>query len=71
MGRRRIKPEQIIHMLRETEIKLASGKSTGEVCRDLGRENAQLKKLVAEQAPELSCLGAIPIHRTSHTHSAR
>jgi transposase-like protein len=36
MGRRRFKPEQIIHMLREAEIKLARGESTGEVCRDLG-----------------------------------
>ena len=36
MGRRRFKPEQIIHMLREAEIKLAGGKTTGEVCRELG-----------------------------------
>jgi transposase-like protein len=36
MGRRHFKPEQIIHMLREAEIKLAGGKTTGEVCRDLG-----------------------------------
>jgi hypothetical protein len=33
MGRRHFKPEQIIHMLRETEIKLAGGKMTDEVCR--------------------------------------
>jgi len=32
MGRRHFKPEQIIHMLREAEIKLAGGKTTGEVC---------------------------------------
>ncbi len=78
MGRRHFKPEQIIHMLREAEIKLAGGKKIGEVCRELGiseqsyyrwrkeyggmqvsqakklkdleRENAQLKKLVADQA---------------------
>ena len=78
MVRRDIKLEQIIHMLREAEIKLAGGKTTGEVCRELGiskqsyyrwrkeyggmqvsqakklkdleRENARLKKLVAEQA---------------------
>jgi transposase-like protein len=36
MGRRHFKPEQIIHMLREAEIKLADGKTTGEVCRELG-----------------------------------
>ena len=36
MGRRHFKPEQIIHMLREAEIKLAGGKTTGEVCREPG-----------------------------------
>ena len=36
MGRRHFKPEQIIYMLREAEIKLAGGKTTGEVCRELG-----------------------------------
>ena len=36
MGRRHFKPEQIIHMLREAEVKLAGGKTTGEVCRELG-----------------------------------
>jgi transposase-like protein len=38
MGRRQYKPEQIIHMLREAEIKLAGGQTTGEVCRALGIE---------------------------------
>ncbi len=38
MGRRHFKPEQIIHMLREAEIKLAGGKTTGEVCRAPGGE---------------------------------
>jgi transposase-like protein len=80
MGRRHFKPEQIIHMLREAEIK----KTTGEVCRELGiseqsyyrwrkeyggmqvsqarklkdleRENARLKKLVAEQALDKAIL---------------
>ena len=84
MGRRHFKPEQIIHMLRETEIKLAGGKKIGEVCRELGiseqsyyrwrkgyggmqvsqakklkdleRENARLKKLVANQALDKSIL---------------
>ena len=29
MGRRRFKPEQILHLFREAEIKLAGGKTTG------------------------------------------
>ena len=36
MGRRHFKAEQIIHWLREAEIKLAGGMTTGEVCRELG-----------------------------------
>ncbi len=84
MGRRHFKPEQIIHMLREAEIKLAGGKKIGEVCRELGvseqsyyrwrkqyggmqvsqakklkdleRENARLKRLVAEQALDKAIL---------------
>jgi hypothetical protein len=36
MGRRHFKPEQIINILREIEIKLVGGKVTGEVCRELG-----------------------------------
>lgn len=36
MARKRFKPEQIIQMLREAEIKLASGSTVGEVCRSLG-----------------------------------
>ena len=36
MARKRYTPEQVIHMLREAEIKLAGGKTTGEVCRELG-----------------------------------
>ena len=84
MARKRFKPEQIIHMLREAEIKLASGSTVGEVCRSLGitqqtyyrwrksyggmqvsqakklkdleRENARLKKLVADQALDRAIL---------------
>ncbi len=84
MGRRHFKPEQIIHMLREAEIKLAGGKKIGEVCRelaiseqsyyrwrkehggmqvsqakklkDLERENARLKRLVADQALDKAIL---------------
>lgn len=37
MARKRYSAEQIIHMLRQAEIKLATGKvTTGEVVRDLG-----------------------------------
>ncbi len=84
MARRHFKPEQIIHMLREAEIKLAGGKKIGEVCRELGiseqsyyrwrkeyggmqvsqakklkdleRENARLKRLVADQALDKAIL---------------
>ena len=84
MGRKHFKPEQIIHMLREAEIKLAGGKKVGEVCRelaiseqsyyrwrkeyggmqvsqakklkDLERENARLKRLVADQALDKAIL---------------
>ena len=84
MGRRQYKPEQIIQMLREAEIKLAGGQTTGEICRELGiaeqtyyrwrkeyggmqvsqarrlkdleRENARLKKLVADQALDKTIL---------------
>lgn len=84
MARRHCKPEHIIHMLREAEIKLSGGTTTGEVCRELGiseqsyyrwrkeyggmqvsqarkvkdleRENARLKKLVAEQALDKAIL---------------
>ncbi len=84
MGRKHFKPEQIIHMLREAEIKLAGGKKIGEVCReltiseqsyyrwrkeyggmqvsqakklkDLERENARLKRLVADQALDKAIL---------------
>ena len=84
MGRRHFKPEQIIHMLREAEIKLAGGKKIGEVCRelaiseqsyyrwrkeygglqvsqakklkDLERQNARLKRLVADQALDKAIL---------------
>ena len=84
MGRRHFKPEQIIHMLREAEIKLAGGKTIDEVSRELGisersdyrwrkefggmqvsqakklkdleRENARLKRLVADQALDKAIL---------------
>ena len=36
MSRKRYKPEQIIGMLRQTEVELTRGKRIGEVCRSLG-----------------------------------
>ena len=36
MGRKRYEAEQIIGKLREAEVELARGKTTGEVCRQLG-----------------------------------
>ena len=36
MARKRFKPEEIIHKLREAEVKLAAGSTTPEVCRSLG-----------------------------------
>ena len=41
-------PEQIISKLREAEVKLAKGTALAQVCKDLERENARLKRLVAE-----------------------
>ena len=76
MSRKRYKPEQIIGMQREAEVRLSQGAKVGEVCRGLGvseqsfyrwrreyggmevsqahrlkeleRENAHLKKVVAD-----------------------
>ena len=36
MRKRLFRSDQIIYMLRDAEIKLASGKTTGEVCREPG-----------------------------------
>ena len=36
MSRKRYQPEQIIGMLRQTEVELTRGKRIGEVCRSLG-----------------------------------
>ena len=36
MGQKRYTAERIIPMLREAEVELAKGQSTGEVCRKLG-----------------------------------
>ena len=77
MARKRHTPEEIIRKLREAEVELAKGQTTGEVARKLGiteqtydrwrkeygglrldqakrlkeleKENARLKRLLAEQ----------------------
>jgi hypothetical protein len=36
MARKGFKPEQIIHMLRQAEVRLAGGSIAGEVCKALG-----------------------------------
>lgn len=84
MPRKRYTVEQILSKLREAEIELSRGATTGEVCRKIGvsdqtyyrwrkeygglrmdqarrlreleRENARLKKLVADQALDISIL---------------
>jgi transposase-like protein len=35
MSRKRFKPEQIIAILREAEVRLAQGQTVGEICRGL------------------------------------
>jgi transposase-like protein len=37
MAREGFKPEQIIHMLREAEVRLVGGSTVGEVCRATGK----------------------------------
>jgi putative transposase len=63
MSRKRYTPEQIIGMLREAEVLLSQGKTTGEVCRHLGvseqsyyrwrREYGDLKVNQAKHLKEL------------------
>ena len=36
MSRRRYTPEQIIGLLRETEVRLAQGEKAGKICRSVG-----------------------------------
>ena len=84
MARKRHSAEQIIHKLREAEVRLAQGQAIGEVCKhleitaqtyyrwrkeygglrvdqarrlkDLERENARLKGLVADLALDVAVL---------------
>ena len=36
MSRKRFTPEQVLGLLRQSEVELAQGKRIGEVCRALG-----------------------------------
>jgi len=36
MSRKRYKPEQIVNLLRQVEVAMASGKTTPQACRDAG-----------------------------------
>jgi transposase-like protein len=84
MARKRHTPQQIIRKLREAEVELSKGQSTGDVVRKLGiteqtyyrwrkeygglrldqakrlkeleRENARLKRVVADQALDMAIL---------------
>jgi len=84
MPMKRYKPEQIVTLLRQVEVEIASGKTTPQACRDaeitqqsyyrwrkefgglkldqakrmkeLERENAKLKRLVAELSLEKQIL---------------
>ena len=63
MSKRRYKPEQIIGMLREAEVALAQGETTGQVCRTLGiveqtfyRWRREYGGLKVEQAKRLKAL---------------
>ena len=40
MPGKRLKPEQIIGVLRQAEVELAQGRTVGEVCRGLGLSEA-------------------------------
>jgi hypothetical protein len=59
MGRRHPKSEQIIHMLREAEIKLAGGKTTGEVCREPGQPRATQRRTLVVSDDEDALTQAI------------
>ena len=63
MSRKRYSPEQIIGKLREAEVALAQGQTTGQVCRTLGvaeqtfyRWRREYGGLKVEQAKRLKTL---------------
>jgi transposase-like protein len=57
MSRRRYTSEQVIGILRETEVALSRGKNVGQICRDLGiaeqtySRRWKSKRLVLEPPP--------------------
>jgi transposase-like protein len=63
MARKRYTPEQVIGMLREAEVRLSQGATTGSICRALGiseqsyyrwrREYGGLKVTQAKRLKEL------------------
>jgi transposase-like protein len=71
MGRRHFKPEQIIHMLREAEIKLAGGKTTGEVCRELGISEQSYYRWRKEAGVRNTAACRYPRPENSRTWNAR
>ncbi len=63
MSRKRFTPEQIIGKLREAEVAMAQGQTTGQVCRSLGiaeqtfyRLRREYGGLKVEQAKRLKAL---------------
>ena len=46
---RRHTPEQVVRKLREADRLLAEGSDVDAVCRQLEKENARLKRLLAEK----------------------
>ena len=65
MPQKRYKPEQIINKLREAEVELSKGKTTGRICRKLGiteqtyyRWRREYGGMKVEQAKRLKSLEA-------------
>jgi hypothetical protein len=59
MGRGHFKPEQIIYMLREAEVKLADGKITGKICRVLGQARSKQRRTLVVRDDEDAFLGLV------------
>ncbi len=57
MGRRHFKPEQLIHMLRGAEIKLAGGKKIGSICRCLHINGQRMAAYGQKQTSANCCQG--------------
>jgi hypothetical protein len=48
MARKVFRPEQIIHMLREPEVRLAGGSTVSEVCRALNISERKACKVIGQ-----------------------